>query len=498
MQKVRILKVLAVMGIMLLLLPTNLMAERIPVAILRTNADGKTKTLTFTYAERPKVFARRGQNGIHRLNKGMFKDKPEHYKNFNIIEDRPTWLDMKSDGGLNYVNNDKITTVKFDKSFSMARPTSTFFWFCGLRKLKTIIGIENLNTSEVKYMNSMFLECCSLTELDLCGFNTANVEDMGSMFWLCSQLKTLDISGFNTANVDYMMAMFSGCSQLESIDVSGFNTANVQNMGAMFEGCSQLKTIDVSGFNTANVDYMLGMFSGCSQLESIDVSGFNTTNVKNMGGMFEGCSQLESIDVSGFNTANVDDMIGMFSGCSQLESIDVSGFNTANVEDMGRMFEGCSQLETIDVSGFNTANLLGMSCMFRGCRNLKSIDISPFNIGKIVSKVYYYDGIWNNEEEKRELLHKCVDDIFSGCSNLRTINIGGNDFSIFATYNADIPGDVFKGVGTIDSPCRLIVNQQFDQSVLGPKHDNGNGGFYRWLNGYFTLDTARPESETNY
>ena len=394
MQKVRILKVLAVMGIMLLLLPTNLMAERIPVAILRTNADGKTKTLTFTYAERPKVFARRGQNGIHRLNKGMFKDKPEHYKNFNIIEDRPTWLDMKSDGGLNYVNNDKITTVKFDKSFSMARPTSTFFWFCGLRKLKTIIGIENLNTSEVKYMNSMFLECCSLTELDLSGFNTANVEDMGSMFWLCSQLKTLDISGFNTANVDYMMAMFSGCSQLESIDVSGFNTANV--------------------------------------------------------------------------------------------------------EDMGRMFEGCSQLETIDVSGFNTANLLGMSCMFRGCRNLKSIDISPFNIGKIVSKVYYYDGIWNNEEEKRELLHKCVDDIFSGCSNLRTINIGGNDFSIFATYNADIPGDVFKGVGTIDSPCRLIVNQQFDQSVLGPKHDNGNGGFYRWLNGYFTLDTARPESETNY
>ena len=395
MQKVRILKVLAVMGIMLLLLPTNLMAERIPVAILRTNADGKTKTLTFTYAERPKVFARRGQNGIHRLNKGWFKDEVEHYKNLNLIEDRPTWLDMKSDGDLNnYVNNDKITTVKFDKSFSMARPTSTFYWFWGLRKLKTIIGIENLNTSEVKYMTSMFKECCSLTELD--------------------------VSGFNTANVEEMTRMFEGCSQLKTLDISGFNTANVQDMGCMFEGCSQLETIDVSGFNTANV------------------------------------------------------------------------------EDMGSMFEGCSQLETIDVSGFNTANLSGMYCMFRGCHNLKSIDISSFNIGKIVSNdVYDMNDIWN-EEEKRELLHRCVDDIFSGCSNLRTINIGGNDFSIFTTYNADIPGDVFKGVGTIDSPCRLIVNQQFDQSVLGPKHDNGNGGFYRWLNGYFTLDTARPESETNY
>ena len=368
MQKVRILKVLAVMGIMLLLLPTNLMAERIPVAILRTNADGKTKTLTFTYAERPKVFARRGQNGIHRLNKGWFKDEVEHYKNLHLVEDRPTWLDMKSDGGLNYVNNDKITTVKFDKSFSMARPTSTFYWFWGLRKLKTIIGIENLNTSEVKYMTSMFKECCSLTELD----------------------------------------------------VSGFNTANVESMSSMFEGCSQLKTLDISGFNTANV------------------------------------------------------------------------------QDMECMFEGCSQLETIDVSGFNTANLSGMFCMFRGCHNLKSIDISSFNIGKIVSnEVYDMNDIWN-EEEKRESLHRCVDDIFSGCSNLRTINIGGNDFSIFTTYNADIPRDVFKSVGTIGEPCRLIVNQQFDQSVLGPKHDNGNGGFYRWLNGYFTLDTARPESETNY
>ena len=214
--------------------------------------------------------------------------------------------------------------------------------------------------------------------------------------------------------------------------------------------------------------------------------------------MFKECCSLTELDVSGFNTANVESMSSMFEGCSQLKTLDISGFNTANVQDMECMFEGCSQLETIDVSGFNTANLSGMFCMFRGCHNLKSIDISSFNIGKIVSnEVYDMNDIWN-EEEKRESLHRCVDDIFSGCSNLRTINIGGNDFSIFTTYNADIPRDVFKSVGTIGEPCRLIVNQQFDQSVLGPKHDNGNGGFYRWLNGYFTLDTARPESETNY
>lgn len=89
MKKERIFRTFVVMGMMLMLLPMELMAGRIPVAILRTNADGITKTLTFTYAERPKVFARRGQNGIHLLNKGMFKDKGETYKGFSIVEDTP-------------------------------------------------------------------------------------------------------------------------------------------------------------------------------------------------------------------------------------------------------------------------------------------------------------------------------------------------------------------------------------------------------------------------
>ena len=161
---------------------------------------------------------------------------------------------------------------------------------------------------------------------------------------------------------------------------------------------------------------------------------------------------------------------------------------------------GCSQLETIDVNGFNTANVLAMMFMFKDCQNLKSVDISSFHIGKIISNFYaYYSPAFSNlsENERTEALALSVIDIFSGCSNLRTLNVGGNDFSSLTSCREKI-ADMFKGVGTIDSPCRLIVNQQFDQSVMGPKHDYGNGGFYRWLNGYFTLDTARPESETNY
>ncbi len=68
MKKEKFITVFMAMSILFMLMPVMAMAEKIPVAILRTNADGKTKTLTFTYAERPKVFAKRGQNDIHSQN----------------------------------------------------------------------------------------------------------------------------------------------------------------------------------------------------------------------------------------------------------------------------------------------------------------------------------------------------------------------------------------------------------------------------------------------
>ena len=148
MKQKQIVRMLAFVAIMLLFMPMKSMAVKIPIAILRTNADGKTKTLTFTYAERPKVFARRGQNGVHKITQQIpaIGYIPLPTKDPYV----PTWL-------MDYwKNNLTITTVVFDKSFSEFRPVSTSYWFNNLTKLRIIKGIENLNTSNVKCMASMF------------------------------------------------------------------------------------------------------------------------------------------------------------------------------------------------------------------------------------------------------------------------------------------------------------------------------------------------------
>lgn len=256
------------------------------------------KTLTFYYDGKKK-----SRNG---MGIGPFTQTLNFEENDYSIDSQ--WYDQRWN----------ISTVEFDDSFANYTDlTSTAYWFYDCSKLKTIKGLENLNTSNVTNMSYMFCNCNSLTALDLSSFNTANVRTMYWMFEGCSSLTSIDVSQFNTANVIYMGGMFEGCSSLTSLDVTNFNTAKVEAMGNMFWGCSSLKSLDVSNFNTTNVIGMTNMFRDCSSLKSLDVSNFNTTKTQMMDGMFLSCSALATIYCD--NAWGCITSEGMFSGCTSLK-----------------------------------------------------------------------------------------------------------------------------------------------------------------------------------
>ena len=313
-------------------------------------------------------------------------------KNSAWVEDRQQVATINKNLG-----NGTIVHIVFDKSFRTYTPTSLCRFFYNLTKLKTITGLEYLNTWNVTDMGYMFYGCSALTSLDVTHFNTANVTNMSYMFSSCVALTSLDVTKFNTANVTNMSGMFYSCKTLTSLDVSKFNTVNVTNMLQMFSGCSKLTSLDVSKFNTVNVTNMKSMFSMC-KLTSLDVTNFNTEKVTNMRDMFYKCSQLTSLDVTNFNTEKVTIMGGMFSGCVVLTSLDVTKFNTEKVTNMERMFSGCKALTSLDVTKFNTEKVTNMGGMFSGCQALTTIYASDkFVIGQVT------DG----------------SDMFSNCSNLK-------------------------------------------------------------------------------
>ena len=307
------------MLLMLLLLPANMVAQKAASSSKYiATYESDTETLTFE--------------------KNVGETLP---KNSAWVEDKQTVATINKNLG-----NGTIVHIVFDKSFSTYTPTSLRSFFSSLTYLKTITGLEYLNTANVTDMSYMFLGCKKLTSLDVTKFNTAKVTNMSNMFANCSKLTSLDVTKFNTEKVTGMYYMFYGCSKLTSLDVTHFNTANVTNMSNMFWGCSSLTSLDVTHFNTAKVTNMRYMFYNCSSLTSLDVTKFNTEKVTNMSNMFYNCSKLTSLNVTKFNTEKVTDMSFMFSGCSTLTTIYVNDkFVIDKVTNGSSMFDNCTNLK---------------------------------------------------------------------------------------------------------------------------------------------------------
>ena len=289
-------------------------------------------------------------------------------------------------GSLNAAFNNQLTQIVIDPGVIANQNSRGLFSY--LRKLKTIQGLENLDTSQVTDMSHMFEYCEDLTSLDVSHFDTSQVADMSEMFLNCSSLINLDLSNFDTSQVTNMSDMFWSCDSLTSLDVSHFNTSQVTDMHGMFDGCTSLTNLDVSHFNTSQVTNMHAIFSSCESLKSLDVSQWDTSQVTNMWQMFDNCPNLTSLDVSHWDTLKVTVMTQMFEDCENLTSLDVSHFDTSQVIVMDYMFNRCKSLKSLDVSQWDTSQVTDISYMFADCKNLTSLDLSSFDTSQLVDSIY--------------------------------------------------------------------------------------------------------------
>lgn len=147
--------------------------------------------------------------------------------------------------------NEKVLKGVIDPSMKNAPITSMRGMFEGgfnsetfkiqdLKKMTSIVGLENLNTSIVTDMNGMFSGCESLTALDLSSFDTKNVTNFAYMFMGCTGLQIVDVNSFDISNATDMRGMFSSCWELTTICCSN-DWSNCQaDTYIMFSGCKKL------------------------------------------------------------------------------------------------------------------------------------------------------------------------------------------------------------------------------------------------------------------
>lgn len=157
--------------------------------------------------------------------------------------------------------------------------------------VKTIDGLDLLDTSSVTKANYMFGGLASVKHLNLSKLDTSKITTMGGMFTGCKSLIGLDLSNFNTSNVyeEYyaMESMFAYCHSLTNLDLSSFDTSRVLRMYGMFEQCKSLVGLDLSSFNTKKVKNMAFMFANCDRLRIIYASSlWSTASCTNSDSMF--------------------------------------------------------------------------------------------------------------------------------------------------------------------------------------------------------------------
>ena len=105
--------------------------------------------------------------------------------------------------------------------------------------------------------------------------------------------------------------MFIDCSSLTSLNLSNFDTSKVNSMNYMFRGCISLTSLILFNFNTSKVTMMDSMFKDCLSLTSLNLSNFDTSKVISMNSIFSGCYNLEYINLNNFTNC-LTSCINMF------------------------------------------------------------------------------------------------------------------------------------------------------------------------------------------
>lgn len=251
----------------------------------------------------------------------------------------------------------KIRIIEFTEKVELPEDSSSMFVKSYLNEIK---GLENLDTSRVKNMSSMFAEPRfnpgKLSKLDLSSFDTRNVTDMSNMF-NSSILNYIDVSGFDTRNVTNMSGMFGG-TKVSTLNLSSFDTRNVTSMYGMFTKMSFIKELDLSNFNTSSLTDISFMFNYNDALK-INLSSFDTRNISKRNDLFRGARRLEEIQLGEFFVFSIEGALPEISPTDKYNGKWTNGKVSFTAKDLANNYDGATMAGTWkrDDSGLRFKNV---------------------------------------------------------------------------------------------------------------------------------------------
>ena len=145
----------------------------------------------------------------------------------------------------------------------------------------SFLDLTDIDISELKYLSRIFKRLNNLEVVDISSWNTSNVIYMNDMFLECENIKKIiGIENLDVSKLEDATSMFSHCEKLVELDLTNWNPILLKNAWNMFSCCSNLKNIkNIENWQLPNIKDVSYMFYKCTKLD-VDLSNWDLTNIK--------------------------------------------------------------------------------------------------------------------------------------------------------------------------------------------------------------------------
>lgn len=306
--------------------------------------------------------------------------------------------------------------------------------------------------------------------------NVGNLRHIDWFFAFMPNLKSVSFDSVYTANITTMDSAFAGGSPyLRRMHLDKLDFSSVTSMAHMFFNNTHLE--DVTLPSLPSITDVNNMFGGCSSLTGVDMKD-GVSHISNMRGMFSTCSKIESIDLSSFDTSHVASFQNVFSGCNSLArlTVDNSKFVLDSVTDFNGSFAQCRLLKKIPLS-LRSGHVATCQNMFSGCENLKTLNLLEFNTKDVGTTQGSMSGM------------------FDGCSKLSEVTLG-SDF-VFGN-GAVLPEQTRTNVFDADGKWYIGGEVGYTPQGIAEYHNSNPGSRSITASAPQKQPTASKQSSVNH
>lgn len=287
--------------------------------------------------------------------------------------------------GMMFLQDSAIEDISALAGWDTSGVTDMYALFCGASGIKDSLALRNWDTSSVTDMSFMFSGCTSMLFADVSNWNTGKVTTMANMFQVGDSWKAngrlteiIGLGDLDVSNVTDMTCMFYGAAQMTTYDIARWNVSRVESMNHMFCDNRRLRSLDLSDWDVSSLRTIYCMFDDNVELRTIgDVSHWNTASLIDAGGWLNEANSFTgdntgTLDLSGWDTRRLKSAGEMFLS-TKIHTIDLSGWTFESITN--DLWEGAGKGIFYE-TGNGSEDMKGLGSMFKNSNKLTTVYIS--------------------------------------------------------------------------------------------------------------------------